>query len=248
MAVSLVALVVAPSGGAYAAVKVMAPPAPTITVCVRHVGGSLYRAKKCAKRDAKLTLAGGVLTDKNFKPNSLTGASINASTLGKVPSAGSADNADALGGTPAVLFPVFYFHVCGITDADGQNGTIKGKALIDGAKAVGVLSTSGVISGWVCTGQQVLVKKTGTGTYQVTFGSLVIKNCGGEVIGIPACPSSDFAIVSPRASTGPAGLLVSAGGPRQCAPAPPPYIHCVDVFVTDLAGTPTDGTFTIALL
>lgn len=52
MAVALVALVVAASGGAYAAVK---GSGPTITVCVHHQGGGLYRAHKCARHDRRLS-------------------------------------------------------------------------------------------------------------------------------------------------------------------------------------------------
>ena len=49
-------------------------------------------------------LASGVITDANVKPDSLTGASINASTLGKVPAASTADTAttaDAPGTLPS---------------------------------------------------------------------------------------------------------------------------------------------------
>ena len=51
MGVALVALVVAASGGAYAAVK-NSP--PTISACVHHKGGELYVAHKCARHDKRL--------------------------------------------------------------------------------------------------------------------------------------------------------------------------------------------------
>ena len=51
MGVALVALVVAASGGAYAAVK---SSSPTISACVHHKGGGLYVAHKCARHDARL--------------------------------------------------------------------------------------------------------------------------------------------------------------------------------------------------
>ena len=51
MGVALVALVVAASGGAYAAVK--SSPS-TISACVHHKGGGLYVAHKCARHDARL--------------------------------------------------------------------------------------------------------------------------------------------------------------------------------------------------
>jgi hypothetical protein len=51
MGVALVALVVAASGGAYAAVKVSSP---KITACVHHKGGGLYIAHECARHDARL--------------------------------------------------------------------------------------------------------------------------------------------------------------------------------------------------
>lgn len=51
MAVALAALVLAASGGAYAAV---ASSSGTITACVHHRGGGLYLAPKCARRDKRL--------------------------------------------------------------------------------------------------------------------------------------------------------------------------------------------------
>jgi len=51
MGVALVALVLAASGGAYAAVK---SSSSTISACVHHTGGGLYVAHKCARRDARL--------------------------------------------------------------------------------------------------------------------------------------------------------------------------------------------------
>ena len=51
MGVALVALVLAASGGAYAAVK---SSSPTISACVHHKGGGLYVAHRCARHDARL--------------------------------------------------------------------------------------------------------------------------------------------------------------------------------------------------
>ena len=51
MGVALVALVIAASGGAYAAVRVSSP---TISACVRHRGGGLYTAHRCARGDARV--------------------------------------------------------------------------------------------------------------------------------------------------------------------------------------------------
>jgi hypothetical protein len=50
IAVGVIA-VAAAAGGAYAATS----KTTTINVCVRHSGGALYKAKKCAKHDKKLT-------------------------------------------------------------------------------------------------------------------------------------------------------------------------------------------------
>jgi hypothetical protein len=51
VALSAAALFCAIGGGAYAA----ASSSKTVTVCVKHSGGELYQAKKCAKRDKKLS-------------------------------------------------------------------------------------------------------------------------------------------------------------------------------------------------
>jgi Collagen triple helix repeat (20 copies) len=52
MAAAVAGAVLAASGGAYAMVTASSP---TITVCVRHNGGALYRAHTCARRDPRLT-------------------------------------------------------------------------------------------------------------------------------------------------------------------------------------------------
>jgi hypothetical protein len=52
MAVALVALVTAASGGAYAAARISSP---QISACARHSGGGLYLAHRCAHGDARLT-------------------------------------------------------------------------------------------------------------------------------------------------------------------------------------------------
>jgi hypothetical protein len=53
MAVALASLVIAMSGGAYAAVN--ASSSTTITACVRHRGKVLYTARRCARGDAELS-------------------------------------------------------------------------------------------------------------------------------------------------------------------------------------------------
>lgn len=51
MGVAVVALIIAVSGGAYAAVRASAP---IITACVHHRGGGLYVAPRCARHDKRL--------------------------------------------------------------------------------------------------------------------------------------------------------------------------------------------------
>jgi hypothetical protein len=51
VALSAVALICAVGGGAYAASST----GKKITVCIKHAGGGLYQAKKCAKHDRSLT-------------------------------------------------------------------------------------------------------------------------------------------------------------------------------------------------
>lgn len=51
MALGMIAVILAAGGGAYAATT----GGGTITVCVHHNGGALYRAKKCARQDSKLS-------------------------------------------------------------------------------------------------------------------------------------------------------------------------------------------------
>ena len=79
MGVSLVALVLAASGGAYAAAT---GSAGTIAACVHHKGGGLYVAHKCARHDTRLRwsvtgpkgAAGPTGTQGPVGPNGPTGA------------------------------------------------------------------------------------------------------------------------------------------------------------------------------
>jgi len=52
LGVALIAVVLAASGGAYAAVKTSAK---TISVCINRKGGALYSARRCARHDRRLS-------------------------------------------------------------------------------------------------------------------------------------------------------------------------------------------------
>ncbi len=158
-----------------------------------------------------------------FNNNSLNGTDIDESTL-------SGGNAASLGGAPASD----YSRKC-------QNTTVYGRAEITGASAGASYSNAGVNTStdFVCNGQNVEVLRLSAGTYRVVFGDVAIGNQIG--IGTGAGP---LPVVSPRT----ANLSVRASGPFQCASAPPPFILCFNVVVTDLAGTPVDGNFNIAVL
>lgn len=205
------------------------------------------------------TIAGHVIRDANVAPNSLTGASIDESSLGKVPSAANADhatsadtatnaghatsadtatNATQLGGVAASSV----YQPCASSANDGQDGTIKGKALVDGASlSTSTYAGTGVSNDFVCTGQHVLAMKLGTGQYEVVFGDTPGTN---GIEGIPNYASDDTVMVTPQGT----GLVASANGPNQCAVSVPPYVICFHVFLTNLSGTPTDGTFAIAMM
>jgi hypothetical protein len=83
MVVALVAVVLAASGGAYAA---SSHASTTIAACVRHSGGGLYIAKHCAKNDKRVTWAA-------------TGSSGAAGLPGAAGQAGAAGAAGELGPT-----------------------------------------------------------------------------------------------------------------------------------------------------
>jgi hypothetical protein len=190
-------------------------------------------------------LVDGAVNSAKVLDASLTGADIDESTLGQVPSAAdathatSADNAAnaaALGGRPASE----YLRPCGPGAIEGPDGTVKGAATINGAALSSTLSTGGVFSAFVCTGENVQARRIGPGSYQVVFGDQE----HSQIIGFPPYASRDLAIATPWSP----GRTISALYVGQCAVSPPPYIICVPVSVTDLSGTPVDDTFNIALL
>lgn len=168
-------------------------------------------------------------------PHCVTGGDINASTFPTVP---SANDANSLGGVPAGSI----YQPCAGNASDGQDGTIKGKAVIDGSTATSTLSTTGVTHGFVCTGQHVQVKRFSAGQYQVVFGD--VENPVSHNIGIPQLATGDFVLITVQTS----GLVAKATGPAQCAASPPPSTTCFPVTVTNLSGTLTDGVFGIALV
>ncbi len=137
------------------------------------------------------------------------------------------------------------------TESDGrylrkcQNGTVYGRAEIRAdiiaSSATSTLSTTGVnhLSDFICTGENVQVKRQGVGSYEVVFGDvnhsgfIGLGNSGGP---LPVVSSSEV------------GINVSASGPSQCATTPPPYIICYQVKVTDSSDTYVDRNFNIAIM
>jgi hypothetical protein len=127
-----------------------------------------------------------------------------------------------------------------------HNGGVWGHAKIDGtAASTSDYTTAGVdaTSQFVCNpsfyGSNVLVKHISMGRWGVVFGDT--NNSG--IIGIGSV-SGPLAQVTSQDQ----GKIVSTNGTTyQCAPTPPPYITCWDVYMTDAAGSPADGSFTITI-
>jgi hypothetical protein len=239
MAVALTALFVALGGTGYAAsvlsknsvgTKQLKDGAVTSQKLHDNAVGTA-NLKAGAVTGAKMNLAGVTV------PNAVNAISAtNSANASHASTADNATNAAELGGVPAASI----YQPCGSNATDGQDGTVKGKAVIVGLGLGSDFSTAGVSSGFVCTGQHVQVKSLETGAYEVVFGDRPIDN----VVGIPAVGGDDLVMVTSQTP----GLVASASGPYQCNLSPPPSIECFSVELSDLTGLLKDGTFSIALL
>jgi hypothetical protein len=114
VALSAAALFCAIGGGAYAA----ASSSSTVTVCVKHSGGELYQAKKCAKHDKKLSwnekgVAGAT---------GATGAAGAAGATGAPGAAGTPGTA----GTPGAAGPGAQLISADVATGSSSTGTIDG--------------------------------------------------------------------------------------------------------------------------
>jgi hypothetical protein len=141
----------------------------------------------------------------------------------------AADSAK-LGGQPPSSYP----RKC-------EDTTVYGRAEITGSSATSTLSTTGVNgdTDFVCNGENVQVKRTGVGSYEVVFGD--VEHFGQIGLGTGNGP---LPVVSSRES----GKVVSASGPFQCAFTPPPYVICFPVEIRDSSGAAVDGNFNIAIM
>ncbi|MDQ4127241.1 MAG: hypothetical protein M3151_04710, partial [Actinomycetota bacterium] len=147
----------------------------------------------------------------------------------------TADNADKLGGKPAAD----HLRKC-------QNGTVFGRAEIDGEDAASTFSTTGVkgATDFICNApsENVLVRRDFTGHYKVVFGDIDHSGKIGDLFSGPGPEPK------PMVSSRENDKIVSVTGPLQCSTSPPPTVSCYIVEVRDFAGPLVDGDFTIAIL
>lgn len=147
----------------------------------------------------------------------------------------TADDADKLGGKLAAD----YLNRC-------QNGSVFGRAEIDGGDATSTFSTTGVKGNtdFICNApsENVLVRRDFTGHYKVVFGDVEHSGKIGDLFSGPGPEPK------PMVSSRENDKIVSATGPFQCAASPPPTVTCYIVEVRDFAGPLVDGNFTIAVL
>jgi hypothetical protein len=119
-------------------------------------------------------------------------------------------------------------------------GTVYGRAEIEGATATSTLSTTGVVTPFLCTEEDVLVRRLGDGYYYVVFddGGSDLDNIGirFDVLGRIPMISSQVP-----------GVVPSVTGPFQCG-SPPPEVTCYIVETRDGTGTNVDARFSIAFL
>lgn len=121
------------------------------------LGGTGYAALKVNGKNIK----NGTITAKKLKPHTLTAKQINVSKLGTVPTASTANNASALGGSPASSY---LRSGCGA-------GRIEGYATIHptGLTSTYTSSAANLPVTYNCSGQQVQVRRIGTGDYAIKF-------------------------------------------------------------------------------
>jgi len=146
----------------------------------------------------------------------------------------TADNADKLGGELAAD----YLRKC-------QNGTVLGRAEINGEDATSTLSTTGVngSTDFICNApsENVQVERQFAGNYRVVFGDVEHDGRVGQLFSGPGPKPK------PMVSSREKDKIVSATGPFQCAVSPP-LNTCYIVEVEDQFGAQVDGDFTIAIL
>jgi hypothetical protein len=242
MGLSLAALAVALSGGAYALGK---GSSSTIVACVHHKGGGLYVARRCARHDKRLSWsvsgppgakgptglqgaqgpatgpAGGDLTGSYPNPRLAPGAIVP-----------TASNANELGGQP----PSTYVQQC-------QNGAIWGRAEITvSSVSASEFAASGVRLPYVCDsslyGAQVLAERPATGFVNIVFGNNVINGTMGLGSGLTG-PLA-------QATSENAKDVVSVAGPFNCGSNP--FHTCYQAQLEELNGTATNaGSFAIQL-
>jgi hypothetical protein len=170
-------------------------------------------------------VADGSLTGDDVQDNSLTGTQIDESTLGQVPSAANADNANnanALGG----IAPSGYQRRC-------QEGAVRGHALVNGSAAFSSTYTStGVAEEFNCAGSAAQARRTAQGVYNVCFPNNFPFVAVATGINTGNASAGEDNFVSWRRITDGA----CAGG------------TAVEVRIIDNGGTLEDASFTVALL
>lgn len=130
------------------------------------------KIKNAAVTESKI--ADGAVTTNKIANDAVTGDKVKESTLGEVPKAALAVNAEKLGGIAASGYTR--------NDCASLTGQIKGFARINNATVSTVaLSTAGVEIPYNCSGQSVLARRTATGKYEVKF----TENPAGIAIGSP---------------------------------------------------------------
>ena len=120
-------------------------------------------------------------------------------------------------------------------------GGVYARAEINGAAATSTLGATGVVSSFLCTGEQTFVRRLGAGYYYVVFddGGSDLDNIGIRF---------DILGRTPIVSSQTAGVIASVNGPWQCADSPPPYVTCYIVEMRDTTNANVDSQFSIAFL